>query len=158
MGGGALRVAEPFPELEIRNYNDLIDALVAVKNFLQISNETLEEVAGLSKGHADKMLGPSTQKTIGPYSLGCLLRALGVKLVVAIDLAQLQRNEPLFEKRQDKQVREPARISRKLIDRVRPIVLRELTAAATIASAEARRRRRAKNGHAVLNGHNGHAK
>jgi len=40
-----------FPTIVIRDYNGLVDALRAIQNFLNISNETLEEISGLTRGH-----------------------------------------------------------------------------------------------------------
>jgi hypothetical protein len=75
-----------FPELLIHDYESLVAALRAVKVHLGLSNETLEEIAGLARAHADKLLGPSRAKRIGPLTLGLLLGALGISLRVEVDL------------------------------------------------------------------------
>jgi hypothetical protein len=117
-------MATDFPELYIRDHSDLADALRAVQNHLGLSNESLEALAGLTAGHADKMLGPSRTKGIGPRTFALLLGALGIRLKVEIDLEQMARMERRFEKRNDAQVRE--RLSKAVIERARPYVLAEL--------------------------------
>jgi hypothetical protein len=75
-------MAAEFPELVVRNYADLVDALARVKNFLALSNETVEQISGLCAGHCDKLLGPTRSKKIGPNSLDLLLGAFALELVV----------------------------------------------------------------------------
>jgi hypothetical protein len=117
-------MSESFPELIIRNHDDLADALLAIKNFLGLSNEMLEQIAGLTHGHCDKMLGPSREKTIGRNSFDLLLATLGIRLRVEIDEPQARLMQARYERRNDKQVRN--RLSRAILDRARPIILAEL--------------------------------
>lgn len=137
-----------FPTIIVRNYAELVDALARVKNFLQLSNETVELISGLCAGHCDKLLGPSRAKKIGPRSLDLLLGALGLELVVRPDPEAARKMALRWERRDERQVREPARISQALLDKCRPIILAELGHAGGIASARARRREQRRNGHA----------
>jgi transcriptional regulator with XRE-family HTH domain len=75
----------------VRGYDDLVIAIRAVKEFLGLSNETLEEIAGLTRGHIDKLLRPSREKKIGPQVLPLILGALGIRLRVEIDPEQSKR-------------------------------------------------------------------
>jgi hypothetical protein len=119
--GGEL--ATDFPEIVIRDHQSLADGLRRVQNFLNISNECLEEIAGLTRGHADKLLGPSRSKAIGKLVLGLLLDSLGVELVVRrVNPEVLKRMERLWQQRDTKQIH----VTRALIDRCRPYVLAEL--------------------------------
>jgi hypothetical protein len=113
-----------FPTIVARNYSELVDALARVKNFLQLSNETVEAVGGLVKGHCDKLLGPSRSKKIGPQSLDLLLGALAIELVVRPNPDAAAKVASRWEKRNTKQVRHT--VSQAMIDRVRPIILAEL--------------------------------
>jgi hypothetical protein len=112
-----------FSELIIRDYDSLIDALRAVKDHLQISNETLEEIAGLTRGHVDKLLGPSKSKTVGRAVLGLLLGGLGVRLRVEVDLEQAQKMAHRWERRRADHVREQTRLSKQILELAKPIIL-----------------------------------
>jgi hypothetical protein len=59
-----------------------------------------------------------------------MLSSLGLKLLVAIDPEQVQRMRPRWENagaRDQLQVRPPSRISKMLLSRARPYVIREAT-------------------------------
>jgi hypothetical protein len=45
----------------------------------------LDARAGLADGHAGKLLGPAQVKRLGMISLGLVLQALGVKLIMVED-------------------------------------------------------------------------
>ncbi len=117
---------DSFPTTVVRNYTELVDALARVKNFLQLSNETLEQVAGLCAGHADKMLGPSRAKTVGPRSLDLLLGALGLELVVRPNPEAAKKMASRWEPRDRKQVRQCQPVSKAMLERCRAIILAEL--------------------------------
>jgi hypothetical protein len=110
-----------FPEIVIRDYNSLVDGLRQVQNFRNISNECLEEIAGLTRSHVDKVLGPSKTKAIGRTVLGLLLESLGVEFVVRQSPAA-QKMASRWEQRDTKQIR----VSQALLDRCRPLILAEL--------------------------------
>jgi hypothetical protein len=74
-------MAADFPELIVRDHGSLVDALRAAKEHLQISNETLEALAGLCAGHVDKLF--NGEKRVGPLVLGLVCEALGVDLSCA---------------------------------------------------------------------------
>jgi hypothetical protein len=98
-------MAAEFPELVVRNYADLVDALARVKNFLALSNETVEQISGLCAGHCDKLLGPTRSKKIGPNSLDLLLGAFALELVVRPDPIAARKVAGRWQKRNEKQVR-----------------------------------------------------
>ena len=56
-----------------------------------MSRETIDSVAGLTPGHASKMLSPTGIKKIGAKSLPLLLGALELKLLVIKDAEALAR-------------------------------------------------------------------
>lgn len=115
-----------FPTLIIRNASDLADALRAVQNHLQLSNETLEGLAGMCAGSVDKFIGPGRVKGIGATSLDLFLGALAVRLRVEPDLEQAEKMANRWEQRDQTQVRRNTRISREMIEKCRPIVLGEI--------------------------------
>jgi hypothetical protein len=122
---GLIELAD-FPELLIRDYQSLVAALRAVQRFIGISNACLEEISGLPSAAADKYLGPSQTKRIGPNTLGLLLGGLGIRLRVEIDLEQTQRLAHRWEKRRADHVREHTRLSKEILAKARPIILAEL--------------------------------
>jgi hypothetical protein len=161
-------MATDFPEIVVRNYAELVDAFARVKNYLQLSHETVEAIAGLARGHFDKMIGPKREKTIGPRSLDLLLGAMGLQLRVEVDPEQAQLVASRWERRNNKQVRiRPSPpISAELLEHAKQIIFsayaRKANASRTpekrsriariagIASGKARRQaqRRQANGHA----------
>lgn len=76
---------------EIRSYRDLLLGLRARKAELDISMITVNSVAGLTPGHASKLLSLSHLKGLGDTSLPLLLGALGLRLLLVEDKAQLRR-------------------------------------------------------------------
>jgi hypothetical protein len=58
---------------------------------LNVSRTTLDEAAGLTPGHASKLLAPRPLKKLGVVSLGLMLQAMGLKLVVVEDVEALER-------------------------------------------------------------------
>jgi hypothetical protein len=69
--------------IAVRSYRDLITAIVAVKNYLQLSDETIDTLAGLTRGHFDKIR--SGNKKAGPMAIDALLGALAIELHVRPD-------------------------------------------------------------------------
>jgi hypothetical protein len=83
----------------ICSYEDLIVALRARCDELDISFQTLDEVAGLSGGYASKLLAPSSSLVMGRGSMSAILGALGLVLTVAEDPAALERVRSRLVKR-----------------------------------------------------------
>jgi hypothetical protein len=156
-------------EIVVRDYPSLIEALIARKNELSLSNEQLEHICGLTRGHVDKIFGPERSKGVGKWLLGILLEGLALELVPRVNLAAAKRVQSRWEGRNHKQVRArpPHPISAELLERAKQIIffehMRKASAALTpedlsrfgrlggIASGKARRQARRSNGH------NGHA-
>ena len=106
-----------YPELVIRSYEDLIAALRAVKSHLQLSNETLEQISGITAGGVDKYLGPTRSKHVGAVAFDLLLGGLAIELHVRPNLQQAEKMADRWERRNGSAVRMPARVSKTLIDR-----------------------------------------
>jgi hypothetical protein len=135
---------EAFPEIVIRSFADLADALLAVKNHLQISNACLENLAGACPGFVDKYLGRSRSKQIGPTSFDLLIGALGIRLRVEVDPDQARRVASRHERRRTEQIRSSQPLSAALLARAAA----ELGRRGAIAAAKARRREQRRNSHA----------
>jgi hypothetical protein len=110
---------------EVRSCADLIEAFRARKEALGLSNEAIEHLIPLAAGHCDKAIGLSGTRGLSPLTIDGLLSSLGLKLLVAIDPEQVARMRPRWEGRDKRQVRPAARISKMLLSRARPFVLRE---------------------------------
>ena len=111
---------------EARCCAEIVDALRTRREELQLSNESVEHVLNLTSGHADKLW--SGTRGLSADMLDKMLFGMGLKLLVAIDPEQVQRMQPRWEnagRRDQRQVRPPARISKMLLSRARPFVLRE---------------------------------
>jgi hypothetical protein len=90
----------------IGSYDDLHKALRERAEAMQFSRRKIDELAGLTGGLTEKILGPKKVRGIGPRSLGGLLKALGVRLIMVVDpvaCEALQRDPPA--KRCEYQVR-----------------------------------------------------
>ena len=87
--------------LEVVDYDSLLRLLRARADELQISRETLNDIAGLASGHAGKILGMKQIRRIGMLSLGPLLDALALKLIPIQNEAALERNRKHYVRRDE---------------------------------------------------------
>lgn len=85
---------------EVRTYNDLHLILRARSDELGITRLTLDEAAGLTPGHASKILAPQPIKRLGDATFPLMLGALGLKLIVVEDEQALARIAPKLVKRE----------------------------------------------------------
>ena len=82
---------------EIVEYSDFMQALRARVNELQIQGDSFCEFAGLARGYLSKLLTIRSVRRVGMQSMGPLLSAMGVKLVMIEDpagTARLRRLPP----------------------------------------------------------------
>jgi len=91
--------------IAVRDYQQLLDALRFRQNQLNISRETIDEVAGLPQRYTSKLLAPFPIKGVGRISLGPLLGALGLKLLVVEDIEALDRVRSRLAQRDPADVR-----------------------------------------------------
>jgi hypothetical protein len=85
-----------------RSYDELHQILRARKDELNVSCITLDEAAGFTPGHASKLLAPRPLKRLGPLTLGLMLQALGLQLIVVEDAEALKRIRPKLVPREVK--------------------------------------------------------
>jgi hypothetical protein len=76
----------PRPIAVVRSYDDLRIALRAWCASIGMTRVELDEQAGLADGHSGKLLSPRAVKTFGRVSLGRILAATGLVLVLAMDV------------------------------------------------------------------------
>lgn len=92
-------MTEPRQLAVVREYGELVAALRDRAEELDVARETLDEVTGLQTGYCAKLLAPVPVRSIGPASLGPLLQALGVALIVVEDLSDFEKIERRLRKR-----------------------------------------------------------
>lgn len=86
------------------DYDGLIAALRTRKAELGLSDSFLDELTGLQSGYTGKIFGPKQVKKLGPVSLGLLLQALGLKIVLLEDPETLAKHRERHEKRDERRV------------------------------------------------------
>ena len=79
------------PAAEIRTYADLVAALRARKEQLDVSFATIEDVSGLQSGYCSKLMSPRPSKFFGELSLTLVLQTLGLKLILVEDEAAMAK-------------------------------------------------------------------
>lgn len=125
--------------IAIRTQDDLIEAFRAVKDRLGLSNTWCDEVGGFTRGQTDKVLGPTRAKGLSPMLLQTYCSLFAVKLEMVVDLEQAKVMEARWDGRDTSQVRmDTGRISKKLVERAKPVVMKHLAAAGGKASGAMR--------------------
>jgi hypothetical protein len=104
---------------EVCDYPALIAALRGRVAEHQICLSRLDELTGMSDRYSSKVLTPGGygQRTLGLHSLGPVLQALGVKLILADDPETRARMEPRWPRANTSQQRVKAGATRKPVDR-----------------------------------------
>src|SRR5438128_2398862 len=128
--------ATPLNDLEPAGcYDELVDMLDDVRVARGLSFERLDELSGLSEDHAQKILGPARVKPLSRMALDVLLPTLGVRLAIVDDPQAITSIGP---RRDESNVRKNTwRVSRRILDRARPVILQELIENLTTAAAAA---------------------
>lgn len=119
---------------DITDYDGLIEAFRAAKALRGLSDSMVDELGGLTRGHSEKVLGPSQTKGLSPMMLETLLGVFAVKLQMVVDVEAFKKMEGRWQRRAENHVRENAsRVSIRVIERARPHVLREMATKAARA-------------------------
>jgi hypothetical protein len=109
----------------VRRHQDITDVFRMMKERLGLTNEFCDDVGGLTKGHTDKILGPSEAKSWGPTTFDLFCEMFAIEFHVKIDIDAAKRMQAVWEGRErplypNAKVK---RISQKLIERAKPHVL-----------------------------------
>lgn len=75
----------------VRDYAELMDAIRARRDELDVTHRTIDDVAGLQDGYTSKLLAVPPIRRLGLQGMGTLLGALGLALVVVEDSEALRR-------------------------------------------------------------------
>ena len=84
----------------IRSMPELVAALRARRDELQLTHETIDAIANWPAGYAGKLLAPEPIKNLGWMSLGLALDTLGIALVVVENEEQIKRVEKRWTRRE----------------------------------------------------------
>lgn len=76
---------------DVRSYDDLLAALRARADELGVTRMGLDDVTGLQNGYAAKLLAPVPIKSLGKFSMGPMLSAMGCMLILVEDQETLDR-------------------------------------------------------------------
>jgi hypothetical protein len=87
------------------DYESLLVALRARAEALNVSRATLDDVSGLASGYTAKLLAQPPIKSLGAVSLGPMLGALGIAIVLVEDPDAMRRVASRMVGRNNSQVR-----------------------------------------------------
>jgi DNA-binding phage protein len=102
----------------------LLDAIDARRIELGLSNTNLEQIAGLTAGHATKALGPSRKRSPTLATIDKVMLALGLSFVLVCDSAKIDRMSPSWRRRNEAQVRH--RLGATTLRRACPAIMGQL--------------------------------
>jgi hypothetical protein len=83
----------------IRSMPELLEALRARRDELNISHETIDNIAGMPSGYTSKLFAPEPIRGFGYASFGSVLGALGLAVVVVADPEQAKKVEKRWVRR-----------------------------------------------------------
>lgn len=133
------RVATPAIIATIRSQDDLIEALRAAKELRNLSFKTLDDLGGFTQGHMERVIGPRREKGMSPFVMQMLCSLLAVKLEMVFDPDQATKMVATWEGRNTSNVRiEKGRVSKSLLERAKPHVLKDFAMAGARASGSKR--------------------
>jgi hypothetical protein len=84
----------------IHSMEELLAALRARRDELQLTHERLDDIAGWPSGYAGKLLAPEPIKNLGFMSFGLALDSMGIALVVVENPEQIKLVEKRWIKRE----------------------------------------------------------
>lgn len=113
----------------VRRHQDIAEVFRLMKDSLGLTNEFIDDVGGLTKGHADKLLGPSEAKNWGPTTFDLFCEMFAIEFRVHVDIEAAKRMQAVWEGRERPLFphAKVTRISKKLIERAKPHVLQDLS-------------------------------
>lgn len=111
----------------VRRHQDIVEVWRLMKGRLGLTNEFCDDAGGLTKGHTDKLLGPSGNKNWGPTTFDLFCEMFAIEFRVHIDLDAAKRMQDVWEGRKRPLYPDAKgqRISKKLIERAKPFVFKD---------------------------------
>jgi hypothetical protein len=111
----------------IRNRGDLVEVLRARKTELGLSNAFVEAQLQMTDGGCDKVLGPTQAMGFSIAVMFDMVELFGGRLVFEVDAETEARMRNRWERREERNVREPHRVSKAILERARPAFYRQLS-------------------------------
>jgi hypothetical protein len=96
-----------YPAVTFSTYAEFIEALVAAKNYRNLSNQHIERMFGIT--NVDKYLGPSRSKNLGPMLFDAFLECFAVQFVMQPNPAAEERMRGHWEVRNTARIRANAK-------------------------------------------------
>jgi hypothetical protein len=122
------------PLATIHNQEEMLDALRMARVMRGLSNDFCDERGGLTRGHVDKVLGPSQAKPLSGMVFDTLTALFAVKFIMVRDLEAEALMEPKWEGRDTSNVRTGEhRVGKYVLERARPKLLQEFGARLALA-------------------------
>jgi hypothetical protein len=111
----------------VRRHQDITEVFRLMRERLGLTLEFCDDVGGLAKGHTDKILGPSEVKNWGATTFDLFCEMFAIEFRVHVDIEAAKRMQAVWEGRKrplypDARIK---RISKQLIERAKPHVLRD---------------------------------
>lgn len=125
----------------VRTLQDAVEVFRVMKDRLGLTYKFIDEVSGLTKGHADKVLSRTAQKRLGYDTFAVFCELFGVMFEVKVDMDAVKRMERVWEGRMRPLYApdaKPGRVSKKLIEMAKPHVLKDMAKAGGAASGALR--------------------
>lgn len=122
---------EPYrviPDLPVvRTMQDVVDLFRVLKEHWALTNEFCDGAGGLTGGHTDKVLGPTEIKRLGYDTFALFMELFAVEFHPRLNMDAVKRMEAVWEGRErplypNAKVK---RISKKLVERAKPLVFKE---------------------------------
>jgi hypothetical protein len=70
----------------VTGHESMVEAFRVAKEMRNLSNDFCDDVGGLTKGHTDKILGPTRVKNISPMTIDLFCTMFAVKFVMVCDV------------------------------------------------------------------------
>lgn len=115
------------PIATIRSYPELVEAFRMVKAMRRLSNKWCDDTCELQDGYTDKVLGPTGSRGISPILFSMFCQIFAVKFIMEVDVEAAAKMQAHWEERSEGKVAFPeSRMSKALLAKAKPLVIREI--------------------------------
>lgn len=108
----------------VRTLQDAVEVFRVMKERLGITNQFIDDAGGLTKGHADKILGRTGTRGIGYDTFALFCELFAVEFRVYLNMDAVKRMEQVWDEKAPRWFADPkpGRISKKILDAAEPLV------------------------------------
>lgn len=127
----------------VQNYDDFIAGIKSRFAAIGVTYREFEATFGFASGHVGKLLGDARVRKIGPHTFDGFLEYLACDLVLVDNPERRARMEQFWQKRVrgDYSAQRQALVGKVTINRMFPVIAREMQKRSTAAKSPATRRR-----------------